>query len=699
LKGSGLHVLNLQSDRGELGEASFHFSFLERCGVMRILLIEDDVVLADVLSQSLTSQHYVVDVAEDGEVGQIFASSTDYDLILMDVELPKINGITLCQQLRSQNCKAPILLITGNAASTERIRGLDAGADDYLSKPLDLAELQARVRALLRRTDASRSPVLEIGALRLDPSRCQVTYDGQLLGLTPKEYRLLELFLRNPARVFSRGNIIEHLWTFDDPPQEESVKSHIKGLRQKLRAVGAIDWIENVYGLGYRLKADLNASINASSINASKTEPSPIPASPLSAPVSPPIEQQFNQAVDTLWKRYQDLITQRFRTLQQAATAAQTQSLSPELRQTAEQEAHKLAGVLGMFNRESGSAIAHQIEQLLHSPEILQPAEAQQLLSWTQQLGQIVQINETEPADEVAIAPADPLSQLQSAYPTSASSVKVLVVDDDPAFLATLYPMLTPWGIAMTGLDDVSLFWRVLQSVSPDLLILDVEMPYVSGIELCQAVRANAHWGGLPILFLTAHRDIDTIQQVLAAGADDYVVKPVVGAELLTRITNRLERTRLLQTLSTKDPLTGLANQPHSSRDLDQLIQQVEADRQPLSLIILCVTNLRQVNVQYGHAMGNQVLQFCGRLLEAAFPQPAVLGYWGNGEFIVGLPQVAQAEAIDRLLTPLQTMRQQIFTTPDAEQFQVTCQEAIAVYPFDGLTVRSLYRYALERGK
>ena len=175
---------------------------------MRILLIEDDEVLIDVLLQSLTSQHYIVDAISDGESGWEYAQSANYDLLLMDVGLPELDGITLCQRLRSQGCSTPILLMTAKDASTERIRGLDAGADDYLIKPLDLGELQARVRVLLRRGEVLPTSVLEVGELRLDPSSSQVSYGKKPLKLTPKEYSLLELFLRNPSRVFSRGQLL-----------------------------------------------------------------------------------------------------------------------------------------------------------------------------------------------------------------------------------------------------------------------------------------------------------------------------------------------------------------------------------------------------------------------------------------------------------------------------------------------------------
>ena len=160
---------------------------------------------------SLTNQHYAVDIASDGQTGWDFAQSANYDLILMDVGLPRLDGITLCKRLRSEGCSTPILLMTAKDASSDRIRGLDAGADDYLSKPLNLGELQARVRALLRRGEVLPSSVLQIGELRLDSSSAQVSYQEQPLKLTPKEYSLLELFLRNPLRVFSRGQLVDHL--------------------------------------------------------------------------------------------------------------------------------------------------------------------------------------------------------------------------------------------------------------------------------------------------------------------------------------------------------------------------------------------------------------------------------------------------------------------------------------------------------
>ncbi|HEY9797944.1 MAG TPA: response regulator transcription factor [Leptolyngbyaceae cyanobacterium] len=222
---------------------------------MRILLVEDDASLAEALAEAIADQRYVVDIVTDGEAAWDQIKTLDYDLVLLDVMLPKLDGISLCQRLRSNSYQMPILMVTARDTSTDKVIGLDAGADDYMVKPVDLPELLARIRALLRRGGASLPPVLEWGDLQLDPATYEVSYQGQVLRLTSKEYSLLELLLRNERRILSRSVIIENIWSFENPPEEETVKAHIKSLRKKLRAVNAPDdLIETVHGIGYRLK-------------------------------------------------------------------------------------------------------------------------------------------------------------------------------------------------------------------------------------------------------------------------------------------------------------------------------------------------------------------------------------------------------------------------------------------------------------
>ncbi len=227
---------------------------------MKILLIEDDDRIAEPLAEALTDQHYVVEMAANGLAGWQMLEAFTYDLLLLDIMLPKLDGISLCQRLRSSGYRVPILLLTARDSNTDKIMGLDAGADDYVVKPFDLLELMARIRALLRRGSANLPPVLEWGQLCFNPINREVTYGRQILNLTPKEYAILELFLRNNNRVFSRSAILERVWDSFDPPEEEAVKVHIKGIRQKLRAVGAApDLIETVHGVGYRLKQHLGS--------------------------------------------------------------------------------------------------------------------------------------------------------------------------------------------------------------------------------------------------------------------------------------------------------------------------------------------------------------------------------------------------------------------------------------------------------
>lgn len=221
---------------------------------MKILLIEDDDRISRPLAEELSHQHHVVDTAFDGVEGWDYATSVEYDLILLDLMLPKLDGITLCQRLRSAKYKGLILMLTARDTTTDKVIGLDAGADDYLVKPFELEELAARIRALSRRSGEIKASVLSYGDLQLDPSTSDVTYKGSLLSLTPKEYMILELFLRNPNQVFSRSALLDKLWQVDGTSGEETIKTHITNLRKKLRDAGRQEnLIETVYGIGYRL--------------------------------------------------------------------------------------------------------------------------------------------------------------------------------------------------------------------------------------------------------------------------------------------------------------------------------------------------------------------------------------------------------------------------------------------------------------
>ncbi|MBD2258350.1 response regulator transcription factor [Pseudanabaena sp. FACHB-2040] len=222
---------------------------------MRILLVEDDRPLATSLAEALAAQHYTVDVAEDGEVAWTQLETLPYDLALLDVTLPRLNGLSLCQRMRSRGYQSPVLMLTARDTSLDKVAGLDSGADVYMVKPFDLAELLAQIRALLRRGERGNSPLLRWGDLRLNPSTYEASYRDSPLRLTPKEFAILELLMQNGRRVLNRAFILESIWTLEEIPGEETVKAHVKALRQKLQKAGAgRNLIETVHGLGYRLR-------------------------------------------------------------------------------------------------------------------------------------------------------------------------------------------------------------------------------------------------------------------------------------------------------------------------------------------------------------------------------------------------------------------------------------------------------------
>ena len=223
---------------------------------MKILLVEDDDRIANPLAEALRHQNHGVEIARDGIEGWDYAMAAQYDLILLDLMLPRLDGITLCQQLRAAGSQALILMLTARDTTTDMVIGLDAGADDYLVKPFKLEELAARIRALSRRSGDTKPSILSHEKLQLDPSTYVVTYVEQALTLTPKEYRILECFLRSPSQVFSRAALLDKLWDLDQSSGEETIKTHITNLRRKLKEAGCSETaIETVYGVGYRLNS------------------------------------------------------------------------------------------------------------------------------------------------------------------------------------------------------------------------------------------------------------------------------------------------------------------------------------------------------------------------------------------------------------------------------------------------------------
>jgi heavy metal response regulator len=223
---------------------------------MRILVVEDEKKLASFLKKGFEEEHYAVDVAHDGEEGWYLSAINDYDLIILDIMLPKIDGLTLCRKLRSQQKDTPIILLTAKDTVEDKVTGLNLGADDYLVKPFAFAELLARVRALLRRKGSHFAPQLQTADLVLDPVSHKVSRAGQPIELTAKEYALLEFLMRHAGEVVTRTRIIEHVWDQHFDSDTNVVGVYINYLRQKIDQPFASKLLHTVRGVGYVLREE-----------------------------------------------------------------------------------------------------------------------------------------------------------------------------------------------------------------------------------------------------------------------------------------------------------------------------------------------------------------------------------------------------------------------------------------------------------
>ncbi|GHO49623.1 response regulator transcription factor [Ktedonospora formicarum] len=222
---------------------------------MRILVVEDNYRLSNSLKTNLAHEGYSVDTAYDGQEGQDLAELTPYDLIILDILLPKKDGLEVCRELRRRRIHIPILLLTARDGVDDRVQGLDCGADDYLIKPFAMRELLARLRALLRRQQPFKSGRLVAGSLVVDPVTHTVEREGTPIELTPREFALLEYFMYHPNQVVTRDMIEQHIWNYDFECNSNVIDVYVRRLRRKIDAPFAVQQLNTIRGVGYRLDA------------------------------------------------------------------------------------------------------------------------------------------------------------------------------------------------------------------------------------------------------------------------------------------------------------------------------------------------------------------------------------------------------------------------------------------------------------
>ena len=292
-------------------------------------------------------------------------------------------------------------------------------------------------------------------------------------------------------------------------------------------------------------------------------------------------------------------------------------------------------------------------------------------------------VTKTLPADEV-------IGQiLRLIRDARASGLTVLAVDDDPALLEVVQTFLSADGYRVITLADPTHFWQELERAQPDIILLDIDMPHISGLELCRVLRNDPRWATVPVLILTARRDAETIERAFAAGADDHLAKPLLPAELRVRIRNRVERLQLHRAMAETDGLTGIANRATATHAIERLLRLAARNHQPLALALLDLDHFKDVNDHHGHPAGDDVLRRLGRSLRHAFRGEDVIGRWGGEEFVVGMYGIDEHDASSRLNHLLAVFSEERFVG-GGSAFSVDFSAGIACHPRDGMDLETL---------
>jgi len=491
---------------------------------MKILLVDDDKLLAKALTEHLTQHNFVVDTVNDGETGLYYASNFIYDLILLDILIPDLDGISLCKKLRDRGCMTPIILLTARYnSSIDKIKGLNAGADDYILKPVDFQELIARIRAILRRETQNLSSLLEWGSLSLDPASRKVKYQERDLNLTPKQYALLELFLRNQGRVFSPAAIIDSLWSSEEIPGEDTVRTHIKELRQKLQTAGLPkNAIETIYGQGYCLK-------------------------PLAVKDPDPIELREKKdwqqaaALSKIWQEYKQAFIDRLEVFEEVKHHLELQgTLNPNLQQKAESIAHKLAGTLGSFGKQRGSQLAIELERLLQVERSFGQKKEKQFLHLLSALrAEIENPNLCLEKSQTSIS-----TKSKQISDRDSETIRLLIINSNCEFIRSLSHLARKRGIKVATAATARAALEILARDKINIAILQLNFkdnPHLQeDLKLIESLREFT--AEVPLLIVADRGDFRDRIEVMQRGGNILLVQPITPSFAIETIEAKLDR-------------------------------------------------------------------------------------------------------------------------------------------------------------
>lgn len=404
-------------------------------------------------------------------------------------------------------------------------------------------------------------------------------------------------------------------------------------------------------------------------------------------------------AVAGAWDRARASTLAKIDVLDDAAMALLDDTLPLELKKSAQAESQHVADLAAKFGFQRGSGIAREIAEKFSSDSITRVdgvAISEQLLALRTALeGPPQPPAEAHPAPDRPGRPS-PSGTEEAPNDSAVEGAKILVVDDDAQITRALTTTLGRKKISVTAINDPFQFWSALDETKPTLIMLDLEMPRISGTELCRVVRNDRRWSEIPVLFLTGHTDPDSVKRVFAAGADDYVGKPFVPAELMMRIESRLTGVKVRRAPVDTDPVTGLPTGGRTTELIERFLRLARRKSDPYSIAVLEVDAFAGLAESYGRSISDRVLRAIGELLPKSFRGEDVVGWWGGAEFLVGMYGSSKEHAAIKLTQICNKVAEQSFLADDGRAVKVQCSGGVAQYQTDGDSIDALRRKAAE---
>jgi len=416
--------------------------------------------------------------------------------------------------------------------------------------------------------------------------------------------------------------------------------------------------------------------------------------------LAPQVSHGANIAAAILdaWDRTRGPVLKKIDTLDDAAIALLDNSISSDLKAAAAREAHNIEELADRFGFPRGAGIAREIAEKFSS-ESLSPVDgvsvSEQLLALRSALEGLPQ----PPAEGQSSRDEQALASTEARAGSDDSAIqgaRILVVDDEAQISRGLSTLLGRRGMVVTSINDPLQFWKVIDEVKPSLVLLDLSMPKISGTELCRAIRGDRRWSELPVVFLTGHTDEDSVRRVFAAGADDYVGKPFVPAELMMRIESRLTGVKARKAPVETDPVTGLATARRTTEVIERFLRLARRKSDPYSIAVLEVDAFVTLAEVYGRSISDRVLRTIGELLPKSFRGEDVVGWWGGAEFMIGMYGSSKEHAAIKLTQICVKIGEQTLPADDGRSVRVACSGGVAQYQVDGDTVNVLREAGLE---